>query len=198
MNALSDLIRMRPPATSHNADFLIKMNLPPIMGRRDAACDCIGFLLKTDFTALPDTERMMLYDRLIQLLTLAIGDTRSLLQMLSNQETRSREEWLLSFFHLLGYGLEPLLPISGLAKNLENAPQIAAFLEDDSLNFGETGTHLLQDEKSLVEHLQKLYQAAEIHISRYREYAEKSFSKPFAERYGKAYREYRKLCQEAV
>ena len=71
-------------------------------------------------------------------------------------------------------------------------------LEDDSLNFGETGTHLLQDEKSLVEHLQKLYQAAEIHISRYREYAEKSFSKPFAERYGKAYREYRKLCQEAV
>ena len=104
MNALSDLIRMRPPATSHNADFLIKMNLPPIMGRRDAACDCIGFLLKTDFTALPDTERMMLYDRLIQLLTLAIGDTRSLLQMLSNQETRSREEWLLSF------GMEPYVP----------------------------------------------------------------------------------------
>ena len=194
---LFELIRMRIPA-AHSADFLIKMNLPPIMGRRDAACDCLGELLRKDLASLPDEFRQQEYARLIRLLTLAVEDTRNLLQMLSNQETRSREEWLFSLFRLLGHSLEPLLPLADWNKTVqttaanaeipaENAPDSAAMLTD-----------IRRTEEELWKHLQRLFSSAEVHIGRYREYAAKSFSQPFAERYEKAYREYRHLCQQEL
>ena len=56
---------LRPGAPLHkplrNADPLIKMNLPPLMGRRDAAYDCAVKLFSDDLFAREEAERSRLY-----------------------------------------------------------------------------------------------------------------------------------------
>ena len=59
------------------ADYLVKMNIPPLLGRRDAACEFLRELLKHELKELPLEERLNCYKRMLEILEYAIIDTES-------------------------------------------------------------------------------------------------------------------------
>ena len=96
---------LRPAVPQHkplrSADPLIKMNLPPLMGRRDAAYDCAAKLFSDDLFAREEAERSRIYTIGNGLMQRAAEDTRAILRMLSSPDTESRERGILHFVLLI-------------------------------------------------------------------------------------------------
>ena len=88
---------LRPSAPPHkpsrSADHLIKMNLPPLLGRRDAAYDCVSTLIADqELFARDEAWRQKHYGIIAGLLESAAEDTKSILRTLSSPDTASREQ----------------------------------------------------------------------------------------------------------
>ncbi len=83
------------------ADYLVKMNIPPLLGRRDAACDFLREMLRQDFKDLPLEQRLNGYRSMLEILEYAIMDTESVQMTLASAETAGRERRLLSFLTIM-------------------------------------------------------------------------------------------------
>ena len=79
------------------ADYLVKMNIPPLLGRRDAACDFLRELLKHELKELPLRERLESYRNMLEVLEYAIIDTERVKVTLASAETAGRENRLHAF-----------------------------------------------------------------------------------------------------
>ena len=77
------------------------MNLPPLMGRRDAAYDEAAKMLTDDFFSVGGESRRRSYRRIGALLRCAEEDTHAILALLSSPDTMVRERKLLAFFNML-------------------------------------------------------------------------------------------------
>lgn len=192
---------LRPAAASHkplrNADPLIKMNLPPLMGRRDAAYDCAAKLFSDDLFAKEDAERSRIYTIGDQLMQQAAEDTRAILRMLSSPDTELRERGILHF----------VLLIRNISQTLGDSLELQEeLLQDESvsplkaLGVTQTEAELARSEKflgdyeiSVINQLRIYFERASVKISRYRGYTNKSFSPANASRYRKAYDAYMKI-----
>lgn len=180
--------------TDRPADFLVKMNLPPLMGRRDAAGDRIGGMIKEDLFTWSEQKRIVHYRDIGALLDSMIVDTQFILSTLSSPDTESREKRLLAYF-------TTLREISGLLEDLcrielkifRNLAESTCGLIPEN-NVGDDGEQTMNEsEIALVNQFRELYDAAAPKLARYRGYAAKSFSKQNADRYHKAYEEYSSL-----
>ncbi len=186
--AFADLWRtVTPPgAAPHNrTDLLVKMNLVPIFGRRDAAYDRAAELIKLELFSLPVAERRKIFLDLKHLLRRVEQDTRRVLSILSNPDTVSRENALLNFVLLLDYGADALESFVVFSSHLQE-------LKADVHHFSgeEMASHeeeLEATEIALVNQLREFFDRVEPRVSRYREYAAKSFSRSFAARYANSY-----------
>ena len=87
--------------TPRRANTLGKMNLPPLMGRRDAAYDEAAKMLVGDLFAFGEEERRRRYRRIGTLLRCAEADTTAILELLSSPDTTVRERKLGAFFNML-------------------------------------------------------------------------------------------------
>lgn len=176
-------------------DFLIKMNLPPLIGRRDAAVDAIGEALGIDLFELEPAARQELYRKVAALLSGIQADTKNILAMLSSPDTASRERRMLAFWTLLFEVAFCLETLAFTDARLALDPEVATegFITSGNSAKNPVFSELSNCEIRLVNRLRELFESGSVRLTRYREYTAKSFSKPNASRYRKSYDEYRRI-----
>ena len=197
---------LRPSATpvrqsGRRIDHLVKQNLPPLMGRRDAAYDQATDLLESDLFSRDETGRRQLYGRLCELFDRAVEDTEAILITLASPDTETREKRQLSFFILLRSISIVLDDLSGLEKELFSGENPT--LTDLAIHQSEEATlrgekMLSEAEINVVNQLRFYCESARPKMERYREYTSKSFSKLYASRYQKAYEAYQRIYREEI
>ncbi len=196
-----DRLIAAPRRGGSQLDFLVKMNLSPLMGRRDAAILRLEALwLTEEIFSLDLPTRTRLYSNSAALLAMAQADTAAILATLSSADMVAREEQLLAFLSLLRQLVGTLLQAKDTWKSLsaqENSkaaefilgrsdgnPRAALALNENIFSDGEV---------VLVGRICEFLGRTRDRIKRYREYTEKNFSPSNAERYRKALREYSTL-----
>jgi len=185
-----------PQKVKPQADLIIKMNLPPLMGRRDAAYDRIGELISGDVFALDIKERNKIYQELYLLLRLAGDDTKSIILMLSSPDTQSREKKFLTYILVLISIAQMLGSCGDVENNFLNKDDLlpadyAVEFSDNELARNEK--ILSESQINMVNLLRTYFDRSNAKVLRYREYANKSFSKSNLARYHKAYESYSKI-----
>ena len=94
---LQELISGSGDMSLRPADWLLKLNLPPLMGRRDAAFDIAEQLVcRGDLASCEGSSRFEGYWQISRLLKDSCRDSRQILLMLSNPDTRDRERRMLA------------------------------------------------------------------------------------------------------
>ncbi|MDD5698508.1 MAG: hypothetical protein PHH77_07810 [Victivallaceae bacterium] len=82
-------------------DYLVKMNIAPLMGRRDAAYDRVEALLADKLFNYPDTQRKKIYETAVKLLDTVLKDSREILVALDNENRIEQEKSFICFLELL-------------------------------------------------------------------------------------------------
>lgn len=191
LSRLREALGIAPKAkTRIVGDFLTKVNLPSMMGRRDAAYNAAFNLSKMDIFAKSEETQSNICLNMMGILDLAIQDTNAIINILSSPDTVSREEQYLflqqNLRNLLGIWARMIkaqeyMQKSSSAKSFYSSGADPLASEEDMLeNF----------EISLVNRIKFIFQDAQPKVLRYRGYMTKSFSKSYAERYKKSFEEY--------
>ena len=168
-----------PAPQTAGVDHVIKRNLPPSMGRRDAAVDRV--LIPEDIFTRPAAERRMEYRRLGLLLESARNDTAAVIRMLSSPDTRRREgrlESVLTVYQEMAAALYCIADSQVLLAEYrpEGSPADAA-------------GSVSRCESMLLNEFREIVSSTRPAVDRYREYITKSFSPENLTRYRKAYSE---------
>ncbi|MGN0848601.1 MAG: hypothetical protein ACI4OV_02790, partial [Victivallaceae bacterium] len=100
-------------------DYLVKMNLPPLLGRRNAIFSQAARLLKGDLFAIPDLERQTILNSCVNLLDEAINNTEAIIMTLSNADTAAREHQLHTFFVMVRDLVESAAKLTTFGDSLE-------------------------------------------------------------------------------
>lgn len=177
-------------------DFLTKVNLPSMMGRRDAAYDAAFQLSRMDIFAENETAQSKICLNMMGILDLCIQDTNAIISILSSPDTVAREEKYL----FLQQNIRNLL---GIWARMIRAKE---YMQSGSTNgsFSSAGADPMSREENMLENfeialvnrIKFIFEDAMPRVLRYRGYMTKSFSKPYAERYNKSFTEYSKSLPE--
>ena len=177
---------MNPAATQQNhrslrrsTGTLLRLNLAPIMGRRDAAYDAVAGYAAGPciFSQVPE---------LLRLLWSAEKDSVEVLSLLSSPDTIDRERNMLEHIRKLIRLLQVLEAWSGSRKRKNFADCIEEDIADDPVI------------PTVVTRISSLIRHAVPHLERYRAYAEKSASVSHADRYNKSYSFYHEIYQDCL
>ena len=171
---------------SHRANALGKMNLPPLMGRRDAAYDEAAKMLTCDLFASGEEQRRHSYRRIGALLRCAEEDTSAIIALLSSPDTLVRERKLLAFFSMLAKTVAALewfveLESSVFSEGDEQLRDFKAVQTGAELARGER--MVAETEQDIVNQLRNFFERTQPRVMHYRGYARKSFSPDNAARY---------------
>lgn len=183
---MQELISGTGEVLSRPADWLLKMNLPPLLGRRDAAFDIAEKLIcEGDFAGCP--SRFEAYWKISGLLKRVCLDSRQILLMLSNPDTRERERRMLALsvmLDTLGASLANFFELREMVNKEIFRDAMSTMNEDESKRIVASFN---VEEKDLLGQMQESFKRSHWRVVRYRTYAGKSFSSGNAERYRKAY-----------
>ena len=175
------------------------MNLPPLMGRRDAAYDEASRMLTDDLFAGGDELRGSSYKRIGGLLRCASADTTAILALLSSPDTAVRERKLLAFFSMLAK------TVAALEWFVELEASVFRDGDDALRDFKsvQTGTELARGERmvaeteqDIVNQLRNFFERTQPRVMHYRSYARKNFSPDNAGRYERSFRFYLKVYHD--
>lgn len=186
LSRLRDALGITPKAkTRIVGDFITKVNLPSVMGRRDAAYDAAFKLSEMDIFACDAASQSKICLNMMGILDLAIQDTNAIINILSSPDTVSREEQYLflqqNIRNLLGIWAR-MIKAKEYMQSSTNTRGIDPLIREENM--------LENFEISLVNRIKFIFQDAQKRVLRYRGYMTKSFSKPYAERYNKSFSEY--------
>ena len=188
-------------AEPRRIDHLVKMNLPPLMGRRDAAYDRVAELLNLDLFAADQERRLEFYEVSAELMRRAGADTRSLLVMISSRDTAVRERNMLGYLTMVENSvkvLQSFIELENRAIRNDN-PNLHEFIESDSrVELVRNEQMLTETEITLVNQLRAILERSGPKLMRYRGYAIKNFSRENAERYNNAYRTYSEVYAAGI
>jgi hypothetical protein len=183
----------------HRAGALVRRNLSPLMGRRDAVLDAAALLIgyaETD----PAENREILFSYLHGLLQAADSNTDRISGMFNNQDTVAREQRLALHIGILAKLAASLDDFRALEVRMQKA---AALYADDPGNefdaecTGRINTRLSTIEHNLLEQLCEYFDRVRARIARYRQYAVKNFSKEYLDCYQRSYMSVKVRCDEA-
>lgn len=149
------------PGVRHGTGTLLRLNLAPIMGRRDAAYDAVAEYAAASVVSEKAGE-------LLAILSVAERDSADLLGLLSSPDTIEREQHI--FRHIRN--LMCLLQVLESWRNFET-----------SSGSGSDGLVKNSAVAQITGELKKIVPSLEL----YRSYAAKSASTSYAERYKKSY-----------
>jgi hypothetical protein len=181
------------------AGALVRSNLPPLMGRRDAVLDAAETLIRVAKSD-PDVHRGTLFSYLNGLFAAADSNTSRLSGMFNNQDTVAREERLALHIGILAKLAASLDDFRALEVRMQKA---AAFYADDPGNefdaecTGRINERLAVVEHNLLEQLCEYFDRVRARIARYRQYAVKNFSKEYLDCYQRSYMSVKERCDEA-
>lgn len=185
--------------SSRKMDHLIKMNLPPLMGRRDAAYDRAREFINHDIFMLNTPRRHSIYEAVSYLLKSASDDTKAMLNTISSPDTEQRENKMLLLLKMLFNIAQALINFTGLESELfhdEKSPYRHLNITPNENDLVRNEKLLNETEISIAKQMCNYFEMAQVQVNRYRSYTSKSFSKSNAERYSKAYDAYFKLYSE--
>jgi len=181
-----------------SADYLVLMNIPPLMGRRDAAYDRAEQLLNNNLFANRDQERKEIYLKAVSMLEIAIRDTEAIVTALYQDDKGFKETKFLRYLAVLKNTVQ--------AANDLVEHELSLFKEEDMLSefIGNDITGQLrktdeifgESEMSIAQCVSELQTISRSQITRYREYSKKSFSRHNLERYSKAFNEFSRIYTE--
>ena len=184
-NGIADGIR-----DASEADYLVKMNIPPLLGRRDAACDFLREMLRLELKELPLQERLKSYRNMLEVLEYAIIDTERVKMTLASAETSGRENRLLSFLLVMR---DLLSAASAMAEAYEafvgENPELGYFLGKSNRMSRYAASGRDAEMRSLNLALD-LSVAATAKYQVYCDYNRKSFSSANSDRYKEAFELY--------
>ncbi len=204
-NEIIDRVKKRlgivaaPQSNGGAVDFLVKMNLSPLMGRRDAAIDRACETIREEVFAMTREKRQATYAAIARMLRDAIDDTNAILQTLTSPDTESRERQLLLSWELLLDVLTAMQALNKLDLKIFSGDNdsVPRFLAESPMTPARNESLLNEGEITLVTEFRELCDELGQRLERYREYARKSFSKSNADRYAKAYEEYARFYRTA-
>ena len=162
------------------------MNLPALMGRRDAAYDQAAGMLTGDLFAAGGELRRRSYRHIGTLLRCAAEDTNAILALLSSPDTAVRERKLLAFFNMLAKTVTALewfieLESTVFSDGDEQLRDFKAVQTGAELARGER--MVAETEQDIVNQLRNFFERTQPRVMHYRGYARKSFSPDNAARY---------------
>ena len=174
------------------ADAMIRMNLPPLMGRRDAAYDCAAELMTSILFSERSSreERRRICPRLLLLLESAESDTKAILAMLFSPDTGTRERNQLACIEMFCSAIRTLYCFAELESRGFDSSR-SRFHHAAAQNAGLPPLNAA--ESGVVARLHDLFLRSDERIRRYRDYAAKNFSAANAERHARSYRAYSEL-----
>ncbi|MBE6393141.1 MAG: hypothetical protein E7044_03695 [Lentisphaerae bacterium] len=172
---------------------VLKLNIAPLMGRRDAAVDRAADSFGADIFSLPEEKRIAHYIRISRLLELAMNDCDAIISGLSSQDTITREKRLRAFLSML----RDMIVTIKASTVLENVILLEGSEVFRELSVEVTGKQLAESEQvlcgteiNLVNRLRDFFARTLPRLNRYREYARKNFSRVYADKYSVSYRSY--------
>jgi len=180
------------------AGALVRINLVPMMGRRDAVLDAAETLLQAVRNRQAPGETA--YSYLNGLFAAADRNTFRISGMFNNQDTVAREQRLAIHIGILAKLAASLDEFFALKNRMHEA---AAFYAADPGNeFKDDCTDNINIRMSIVEsnlfeQLCDYFDRIHARIARYRQYAVKSFSAENLERYRKSYLSVIRRCDQA-
>ncbi|MBE6376892.1 MAG: hypothetical protein E7050_10560 [Lentisphaerae bacterium] len=203
LNDLPELGKERIPADAavrkHRAGALFRVNLPPLMGRRDAVLDAAETLIRVS-GRIGAAERETLYSYLHGLFAAAESNTSRISGMFNNHDTVAREQRLSLHIGVLAKLSASLDEFCMLKMRMLEAALLYA---DDPTNEFDTAytekvnERMLSIEENLLAQLSGYFDRVRERIARYRLYAVKNFSKEYLDRYQKSYQSVVNRCNEA-
>lgn len=172
-------------------DYLIIMNIPPIMGRRDAAYDRAIYLLRECLFSYPEEGRNDIYSSVIKLLNISIESTKLIVNAVKSTKNYEGES-IMQYLTLL---FDTVTAASSMVKHeitlFKDEHTISDFIGRDlAKQFRSTDEIFSNSEMNIYHCINELVDIAEPTIQKYREYMKKSFSNNNLNRYMKSNSEY--------
>lgn len=182
---------------SSQEDYLVKMNIAPLMGRRDAAYDSVEALLANDLFTNSDIERKQIYDTVVKLLDTVLKDTQDIVIALDSEKRIEQETSFICFLELLHSIIEAAANLVDYELSLYNTEKtVNKFL--DSVIEGQlrdTDDIISDSEATIVQSINGLFEVTRNQLDKLREYSRRGFSRHNAVKYKKSFTEYKKIFE---
>lgn len=182
---------------SSQEDYLVKMNIAPLMGRRDAAYDSVEILLADDLFTNSDIERKKIYDAVVKLLDTVLKDTQDIVVALDSDEHIEQETSFIGFLELLHSIIEAAGNLVDYELSLYNTKNtvnkfLGSVLEG---KLRETDDIISDSEMTIVQSINGLFELTRAQLDKLREYSRRGFSRHNAVKYKKSFAEYKKIFE---
>ena len=178
-------------------DYLVKMNIAPLTGRRDAAYDRVETLLAGELFTNSDVERKNIYHTAVKLLDTILKDTQDILVALDSNVRIEQEKSFICYIELLH-------SIIGAASNLVDY-ELSLYNTENTVNkflgsviegqLRETDDIICDSEMTIVQSIKGLFEITRDQLNKLREYSRRDFSRHNAVKYKKSLAEYKKIFE---
>ena len=179
-----------PPARPHRAGALVRVNLPPLMGLRDAALTGAEKLLAVCGELPPDTVIHVLGPAVAGMFKDAVDAGERIIGMFNNPDTIARESRLLNNAGILAEISGALADFAALNRRMNaavEADSTAGDRDGDRDYIAHLNRRMADIGAALAAQLCEAYGRYHERLVRYRDYAVKNLSPENAERYHLAY-----------
>lgn len=190
-------VKQTQESEASQMDYLVKMNIAPLMGRRDAAYDRVETLLAGELFTNSDIERKNIYQTAVKLLDTVLKDTRDILVALDSNKRIEQEKSFICFIELLR-------SIIGAASNLVDY-ELSLYNTENTVNkflgsviegqLRETDDIISESEMTIVQSIKGLFEITRDQLNKLREYSRRGFSRHNAVKYKKSFGEYKKIFE---
>lgn len=179
-------------------NFLVTMNIPAMMARRDAAYDVSKYLIRDHLFSYPEEGRSEIYEYVLKLLDVAIENTAMMTGSKGESSFDESSHAVLQYLRILK---DTVKAAATLVKHelimFEDESKLAEFMGSDISNqFRSTDEIFSNSEMNIYHCISELVDIAEPTMNKYREYWKKSFQKTDLNRYRKAFAEFESLYGE--
>ncbi len=190
-------VKQTQESEAYQMDYLVKMNIAPLMGRRDAAYDRVEALLAGELFTNSDIERKNIYQTAVKLLDTVLKDTQDILVALDSNKRIEQEKSFICFIELLR-------SIIGAASNLVDY-ELSLYNTENTVNkflgsviegqLRETDDIISESEMTIVQSIKGLFEITRDQLNKLREYSRRGFSRHNAVKYKKSLGEYKKIFE---
>ncbi len=193
-------VRQAQVIKSTQADYLVKMNIAPLMGRRDAAYDRVEALLVDKLFTYSDIDRKKNYETAVKLLQTVLKDSQDILIALDKEKRIEQEKSFICFLELLHSIIQAASNLVDYELSLYNTEStVNKFL--GSVVEGQlraTDDIISDSEMTIVQSINELFEITRDQLNKLREYSRRSFTRYNGAKYKKSFVEYKKIFDEAV
>ena len=162
-----------PEIANLRSDTLCKLNLPPLMGRRDAAFDSVGAIGSAEMLKCSDAERLAIYRQAMEHLEHAIADCSRIAAAMTSSDSLRRERSFASYLEAMRCHLNVMTDFVELGNQMMNGMVVSGgLLESASASeIAESGMVCHDAEINFTGRFRSMVERVRPRILRYREYA---------------------------